>query len=1254
MTKKKSENYKFFRHEKCEYFPCHKVKDTQKFNCLFCYCPLYALGDKCGGNFKYSEKGVKDCSDCLIPHTEKSFEYIKSKWDLINEMTSCKPLIEDSKVKPQHRKESIMSEIKKFKRILVANRGEIAIRIIRACREMGIRSVAIYSEEDRNALFRTKADESYQIGKGKSPVDAYLAIDEIIELAKAKGCDAIHPGYGLLSENQTFAAACESAGIEFIGPTAEMMGKVGDKIQSKIVAKSVDVPVIPGVEKAIETEEEAIEIAEICGYPVMLKAAAGGGGRGMRIVRSKEELLPEFRSAKSEAKKAFGIDDMFIEKYVEKPKHIEVQVLGDKEGNLVHLYERDCSIQRRHQKVIEFTPALSITEEQRQAICKDALKIARAVSYRSAGTVEFLMDKHGNHYFIEMNPRIQVEHTVTEMVTGIDIVQSQILIAEGHTLDSEKIGIKSQEDVTLTGHAIQCRITTEDPINGFAPDTGLIEEYKSSSGFGIRLDGGNGFAGAVISPYYDSLLVKVTAYARTWESAVRKAARALTETKIKGVKTNIAFLLNVLRNPEFQSGQCDTSFIANNPSLFNIRVGTDKKLKVLNFLGEQYVNGNKGVKPEFDVPKFPKFKMGEISSLKGTKQIFEEKGAKGLADWVLNNNELLFTDTTMRDAQQSLMATRVRTVDMEKIAPAVAKYEKDLFSLEMWGGATFDTAFRFLKEDPWERLETLRAEIPNVLFQMLIRGANAVGYKNYPDNVIRKFVKQSAESGIDVFRIFDSLNWIQGMEVALDEVLNQGKIAEACICYTGDILDESREKYNLKYYVDMAKELEKRGSHMIGIKDMSGLCRPIAAKKLVKALKDEVGVPIHFHTHDTSGNGVASCLMAATAGVDIVDGAISSMSGLTSQPNLNSIVAAVEHTDRQSKIKTEEIQEIANYWNSVRPVYKQFESDFMASTAEIYHYEIPGGQYSNLKAQVESFGLGHKLKDVKEMYRNVNDMLGDIVKVTPSSKAVGDMAIFMVQNELTPENILEKGANLDYPDSIVSLFEGMMGQPKGGFPKDLQKIILKDKEAITCRPGELLPPEDFDGIKKHLVDDLGLEGTEQEQLSYAMYPKVFEDYIAAVKSGDTFRYMGSDVFFHGLREGETSEIKISEGNVLVTTLVNTSKTDAEGFKYVTFDVNGTRSAVRVKDKDGSAAIAGNVIAYADENDPAEIGAPIPGNIIKILVAEGDEVEEKQPIAVIEAMKMETNILATMGGKISKICIKEGQQVKAGELVATIE
>ncbi len=1147
-----------------------------------------------------------------------------------------------------------MEEIRRFKRVLVANRGEIAIRIFRACKELGIRSVAIYSEEDKNALFRTKADEAYQVGRGKSPVDAYLAIDEIIELAKAKGVDAIHPGYGFLAENTDFAKTCENEGIVFIGPDYRMMDMLGDKVKSKIVANKVGVPTIPGMTETIPSEEVALRFAEECGYPVMLKAAAGGGGRGMRIVRSREEMPDQFASAKSEAKKAFGIDDIFIEKYLERPKHIEVQVLGDPYGNIVHLYERDCSIQRRHQKVIEFTPAMCITEEQRQSICADAIKIAGAVNYRSAGTVEFLVDNDGKHYFIEMNPRIQVEHTVTEMTTGIDIVQSQILIAEGFALDSDEINIKSQSDIKPRGYSIQCRLTTEDPINGFAPDTGVITKYTSAGGYGIRLDGGNAFTNSVITPYYDSLLVKVTSWARSFDDATNKAKRALKEMNITGVKTNRTFLLNVLNHPTFREGKCDTGFIADNPELLNIMVREDKELKVLTFLGEKFVNGNRGIKPQFDVPVFPRIKPDEIKKLSGTKQLLDEKGPEGVVEWIRQQKKLLVTDTTMRDAQQSLMATRVRTVDMEKIAPAVAFYGKDLFSLEMWGGATFDTAYRFLKESPWERLETLREKIPNIMFQMLIRGANAVGYKNYPDNVIRRFVKESARSGIDVFRIFDSLNWIEGMEVAIDETLNQGKIAEACICYTGDILDSSREKYNLSYYVRMAKELEKRGSHILGIKDMSGLIKPMAARRLIEALKNEISIPIHLHTHDTSGNGVATLMMAAGAGVDIIDAAFNSMSGLTSQPALNSIVAALESTGRDAGIPLEGIQEISDYWAAVRPVYKDFESDMMTGSAEIYKYEMPGGQYSNLKSQVESFGLGHKFTEVKEMYKTVNEMLGDIVKVTPSSKAVGDMAIFMVQNDLTPENIYEKARDIDFPDSIVSYFEGMMGQPEGGFPEKLQKLVLHGREPITCRPGELLPDEDFDEIKKILREKHGLEGTEKEALSYALYPKVFEDYIKSLEKDGDFRLMGSDIFFHGLSEGETCEIKIAEGKQLVVRLSNARDIDEEGFRNVVFEVNGTRSAVKIKDAAANIAAVSSQIVYADTNDPTEVGANIPGNILKVLVKEGDEVEEKQPIAVIEAMKMETNILAPMKGVVDKIYISEGQQVRAGELIAKMK
>ena len=1149
-----------------------------------------------------------------------------------------------------------MGEIKKFKRVLVANRGEIAIRVFRACKELGIRTVAIYSEEDKNTLFRTKADEAYQIGKGKTPVGAYLGIDEIIALAKAKGVDAIHPGYGFLAENVEFAQACADEGIEFIGPTADMMNALGDKIQSKLVAHSVGVPTVPGVEKAIETEAEALEFANSCGYPVMLKAAAGGGGRGMRIVRTEEELLPQFRSARSEAAKAFGIDDIFIEKYLENPKHIEVQILGDKAGNIVHLFERDCSIQRRHQKVIEFTPALCLTDAQREAICADAIKIAKAVDYRSAGTVEFLLDPStGKHYFIEMNPRIQVEHTVTEMVTGIDIVQSQILVAEGYDLASAEIGIPSQEAIQVTGHAIQCRITTEDPANDFMPDTGTIESYRSPGGFGIRLDGGNGFQGSTITPFYDSLLLKVTAYSRSFEDTRRKAIRALRETEIKGVKTNIAFMLNVLNHPTFAAGDCDTGFIANTPDLLDIAKVEDNELRVIEFLGNKFVNETKGAKKSYNVPVFPKFKASELKDLqgRGTKQLFDEMGAKDFTQWIRKQQRLFVTDTTMRDAQQSLMATRVRTVDMEKIAPAVSVYGRNFFSLEMWGGATFDTAYRFLKEDPWERLEVLREKCPNILLQMLLRGANAVGYKNYPDNVIREFVKQSAKAGIDVFRIFDSLNWIQGMEVALDETLNQGMIAEPCLCYTGDILDASKTKYTLSYYVRMAKELEKRGAHILGIKDMSGLLKPTAASKLVGALKQEIGIPIHLHTHDTSGNGVATVLMAAQAGVDIVDAAFNSMSGLTSQPALNSIVASLQHSDRDTGLDSDGLQKISEYWRDVRPVYKDFESELQTASAEIYKYEIPGGQYSNLQAQVESFGLGHKLKEVKDMYKAVNQMLGDIVKVTPSSKVVGDLAIFMVQNDLTPENIVEKGANIDFPDSTVSYFEGMMGQPEGGFPQDIQKVVLKGKKAITCRPGELLPPEDFEGIRKKLQEELGLEGTDREVISYAIYPKVFEDYVKSIRKEGSFRYMGSDIFFHSLAEGETCEVKLGEGRVLIVRLQEVRPVDNDGMREAIFEVNGNRRIIKIKDKTVTVN-SSNSVLYADESNPLEVGANIPGNIIKVLVKEGEKVEANQPIAVIEAMKMETNILAAAAGTVERIYVSEGQQVKAGEMVAKLK
>lgn len=1142
----------------------------------------------------------------------------------------------------------------KFKRVLVANRGEIAIRVFRACHELGIRTVAIYSEEDKFSLFRTKADEAYLIGKNKGPIDAYLNIEEIIQLALKKGVDAIHPGYGFLSENSEFARKCREAGIEFIGPTADMMEKLGDKIKSKIVAEKAGVPTIPGVQKPIKSEKEALEFARYCGYPIMLKAAAGGGGRGMRIVRTEEELISSFKSAKNEAKKAFGIDDIFIEKYLENPKHIEVQILGDKHGNIVHLHERDCSIQRRHQKVIEFTPAFALPKEKREEICSDALKIAKTVGYRSAGTLEFLVDTSGHHYFIEMNPRIQVEHTVTEMITGIDIVQSQILIAEGYTLDSEEVGIKSQESIQTRGYAIQCRVTTEDPSNNFAPDTGKIEDYRTGSGFGIRLDGGNGFTGSVISPYYDSLLVKTTSWSRTFNDAIRKSIRAIKEFKIDGVKTNIGFLINVLNHEQFRKGQCDTNFIEKNPELFQITSKTDDEVRILKFIGEKVVNETHGIKKDFDVPTIPI--VDEELSLKGTKQILDEKGPDGLVQWIKNQNKLLLTDTTMRDAHQSLMATRMRSIDMFKIAKAQSVLGKDLFSMEMWGGATFDVAYRFLKESPWTRLEELRESIPNVLFQMLIRGANAVGYKNYPDNVIRKFIKQSADSGIDVFRIFDSLNWLKGMEVATDEVLNQNKIAETCMCYTGDILDEYRDKYNLQYYVNLAKEIEKTGAHILGIKDMSALLKPYATVKLIKALKNEISIPIHLHTHDTTGNGVATVLMAAHAGVDIVDTAFNSMSGLTSQPALNSIVAALENTDRDTGLDLTDMQELSDYWSAVRPVYSQFESGLKSGSAEIYKYEIPGGQYSNLKPQVESFGLGHKFEEVKEMYKKVNEMLGDIIKVTPSSKVVGDLAIFMVKNDLTPENIYEKAEKMAFPDSAVSYFKGMMGQPMGGFPEKLQKLVLKGEEPITCRPGEMLPPEDFQKIRKHLKDKHNLDATEKDIISYALYPEVFDKYLDFLKEYGDLSHMGSDVFFHGLYEGETAEIELQEGKTFIVQLSEIGKVDSEGNRVVVFEINGNRREIKIKDKSSLMAqnITSNSTKMADPANKKHIGSSIPGTVIKVLVSKGDKIKEGDSLIVIEAMKMETNVVASSSGAVESLLVKEGEQVKSGQLLLELE
>ncbi|MDB8790065.1 pyruvate carboxylase [Romboutsia sp. 1001216sp1] len=1141
---------------------------------------------------------------------------------------------------------------KKFNKILVANRGEIAIRIFRACSELGIKSVGIYSKEDKYSLFRTKADESYLIGEDKGPIDAYLDIDSIIELAKKKNVDAIHPGYGFLSENPEFVKKCEKNGITFIGPSADIMNMMGDKINSKRIAKEVDVATIPGIDEPIKDIKRAKEIAKEIGYPIMLKASNGGGGRGMRVVYNESDLSIEYETACSESKKAFGEDMIFIEKYIANPKHIEVQILGDKYGNIVHLYERDCSVQRRHQKIIEYSPAFSLGDKLRENICNDAVKIAKHVGYINAGTLEFLVDDSGEYYFIEMNPRIQVEHTVTEMVTGIDIVQSQILIAQGYRLDSDEINIKSQEDVKLRGYSIQCRITTEDPKNRFMPDTGKIQVYRTGSGFGIRLDGGNGFAGANISPYYDSLLVKTISWDRTFKGAINKTIRSIKEFRVRGVKTNIGFLVNVLNNPIFVEGKCSTRFIDINPELFEIRESKDRGTKLLQFIGNTVVNENKCEdKPSFDSIYQPKINKDIILN-EGSRDLFNRLGKEKYMESIKNEKKLLLTDTTMRDAHQSLLATRLRTYDLLKVAKPTNEYMKDLFSIEMWGGATYDVAYRFLKESPWIRLQKLREEIPSVLFQMLFRASNGVGYKNYPDNVIEEFIKQSAEQGIDVFRIFDSLNWVENMKPSISTALETGKIVEASICYTGDILDPTKNKYNLEYYIRMAKELEELGTDIICIKDMAGLLKPYSAYTLIKELKNNVNTPIHLHTHDTSGNGIATCLMASEAGVDIVDGALETMAGLTSQPSLNAIVEALKNTERDTQINLYGYEEIGNYYKDLRKIYSRFESDLSNPSAEIYKYEIPGGQYTNLKPQADSLGLSNKFDEVKEKYKEANEILGDIIKVTPSSKVVGDLAIFMVKNKLDKNNIIEEGEKLSFPDSVLDYCKGMIGQPEGGIPKDIQRVVLKGDTPIEERPGKLIPKEDFESIKADLDKRFKMNTNIRNILSYTLYPKVYEDYLKHLQLYNDISKLDSHVYFYGLNKGEECEVEIEEGKILTIKLVDIGDVKENGNRTVSFELNGMMRDIDIKDNNYS----GNIkdIIKADMNDPMQIGASIPGKVVKILVKEDDEVKQNQPMIIIEAMKMETIIVAKADGIVKSIKVEEGELVRDKQLLITMK
>jgi pyruvate carboxylase len=1144
-----------------------------------------------------------------------------------------------------------------FKRVMAANRGEIAIRIFRACTELGIQTIAIYSEEDRLSLHRYKADEAYLVGKGKKPIDAYLGIEEIVALAKRLEVDAIHPGYGFLSENAEFAEACERAGIAFVGPTAEMQRRLGDKVAGRKAAAAAGVPIVPGTPEPILHDEEALIFAKNHGYPIIIKATAGGGGRGMRVARSQKELVDGLVSARSEAGAAFGNSAVFLERYIERPKHIEVQVLGDHHGNLVHLFERDCSIQRRHQKVVEFAPSMALTAAQREAICEDALRIARSVSYRNAGTVEFLVDQEGKHYFIEVNPRIQVEHTVTEQITGRNLVQAQILVAQGKKLSDPEIGIARQADVQMRGFAIQCRITTEDPQNGFAPDFGTLKAYRSPGGMGVRLDAGSAFTGAVITPHYDSLLVKITTWGLSFPGAAHVMDRSLQEFRVRGVKTNIAFLENVMRNPEFLAGRCDTSFIEAHPELMRATVKKDRGTKLLKYLGEVIVNGSPGVtKPlksaELAEPRLPRVDLAKAPP-KGTRDLLLERGPEGLARWVRAEKRLLFTDTTMRDAHQSLLATRVRSHDLLRVAPATAHLAAGLFSVECWGGATFDVSMRFLKEDPWDRLHRLRKAIPNVLLQMLLRGSNAVGYTNYPDNVVERFVEEAAKSGVDVFRVFDSLNWTKGMTVACEAVRKQkNAVLEAAVCYTGDVSDPKRDKYPLDYYVKLAKELERMGAHFLAVKDMAGLLKPFAAAKLVKALKEAVGIPVHLHTHDTSGLAGATILEAARAGVDVVDAALSSLSGLTAQPNLNSLVAVLKGTEWDPALDEDGLQTLANYWETVREWYAPFESGLKSGTAEVYRHEIPGGQYSNFRPQVSGLGLLDRWEECKDMYRKVNLLFGDIVKVTPSSKVVGDMAMFLVKSGLEPEDLFtEKGKDLAFPESVVGLAKGMLGQLHGGFPEALREVILKDQRPITCRPGELLEPADLEAERARAAQRIGGYVDDKSLVSWLLYPNVFPDLVRHKDEFSDTSVVPTPVFLYGLEPGQETSIEIEPGKTLIVRLVTVGKLEKDGTRDLYFELNGEGRTITVRDQ--AAAQSGVQRVKADRGNPAHVAAPMPGKVLKVNVKAGDAVKAGAVLMVTEAMKMETNVKAKADCRIAEVKYKEGDKVEKEDLILVL-
>jgi len=1148
--------------------------------------------------------------------------------------------------------------VPKIKRLLVANRSEIAIRVFRSAHELGIRTVGIYAQEDRYALHRLKADEAYLLGEPGQPIQAYLDIEGIVALAHRHNIDAIHPGYGFLSENPTFARACADAGILFVGPRVETLEQLGDKISARKIAQQAGVPVLGGSGKSITDVAEGKKTAEEMGFPVMLKAAHGGGGRGMRAVQDPSQFESAYEQARRESLTAFGSPDIFVERYIARARHIEVQLLGDSHGQLVHLYERDCSVQRRHQKVVEIAPAPSLPSKTRDALCEAALAIGRQVQYQNAGTVEFLVDDDsGEFFFIEVNPRIQVEHTVTEQVTGVDIVRAQILVAQGAKLEDEGIDITSQSDIATHGYAIQCRVTTEDASNNFMPDYGRVSHYRSSAGMGIRLDAGTAFSGAVVFPYYDSLLVKVSASDRHFLQATLRMERCLQEFRIRGVKTNIPFLIKLITHPTFVAGRCTTRFIDETPELFDFAKRRDRATKLLTFLAETIVNGNPLLKgTQVDLARRGPAKLPRLAEPAdpptGMRDRLKELGAHGLGQWIREQQPLLLTDTTFRDAHQSLLATRFRSFDLLAIADDYARLCPQLFSLEMWGGATFDVAMRFLKECPWQRLTDLRERIPNVLFQMLLRASNAVGYTNYPDNVVEAFVREAADAGMDVFRVFDALNWLPNMRVAMEAVQKTDAICEAAICYTGDILDPSRSKYDLAYYVHMAKELEKMGAHILAIKDMAGLCKPYAAELLVQTLKQEVGLPIHFHTHDTAGTQTGAIIKAAEVGLDIADAAMASMSGGTSQPNLNTLVETLRFGERSTGISADALSELSEYWRGVREFYTPFESPSLPAGADLYDHEMPGGQYTNLFQQARALGLADRWPDVCRAYADVNRLLGDIVKVTPTSKAVGDMALFMIANDLTPDDVLDSSRELAFPQSVIDLVSGRMGQTPGGFPEEVRDRVLRGEEPIDGRPGESLPAADFAAAAEKLKPVLDRDPLPREVVSHLLYPKVFGDFAAhTVKYGDT-SVLPTPVFLAGLEPGEEIAADIERGKTLIIKFLATGEPHVDGSRTVFFELNGQPREVSVQDHSMEPELPER--PKADPSDPKQVAANMPGMVVVVSVQPGDTVAKGQKLFTLEAMKMQTTITSELSGKVKDVLVKPGMQVDTGDLLTVIE